>query len=596
VVTFAEPARLWLLLLPAAGAVLAVWRHLARRRDQRRLASPSVWLRVMGGAPATGLVRLLAWVTAATCVVLALARPQWGEVEGERSVRSRDLVLAVDVSASMRCADVRPSRLEHALEVIERALPALEGNRVGVLVFAGDAYPLVPLTTDLEAVATFLDGVEAGMVALPGSNLESAVDGAVKLLPDEGEGRVLVLVSDGENLQGDVDAAEQRLARAGVGLIAVVSGTETGGPIPMTGEDGRVHYKRDGSGQTVITRARPAVLAALAHDTDGEVLSVTDRDAVRELSAAVDRLRTREIASTRRVERVERFPIFLALALVALAAGFAASPWRRLTAVVAAALVLVAGAASAQVSPAVTPSGASGAPVAARGNGNPPDAGADAAETPVPWWQRLIPGGSRRLARQGVARWNAGEPGAAARDFAGAARLAPDDPRRQFDLGTALAADGRLDAATAPLGTAERSGVPGAAYNLGTAALAQGQAEPAVRWLRSALLANPDDPDVKRNYELALKLLKQQQEQKQSQGKEPQPTPQPTPAGAAATPTPTPGPGTPTPSAEQGAQPTPTPTSDPHDALFAALERADAEARREMQRPTPQAVKVEKDW
>jgi Ca-activated chloride channel family protein len=593
VVSFADPGRLWLLVLPAVAAVAALWRHTVRRRDQRQLASPSVWLRVMGGTPATGLVRLLAWVAAATCLVLALARPQWGEVQEERSVRSRDLVVAVDVSDSMRCADIRPSRLVRSLEVLSRALPELEGNRVGVLVFAGDAYPLVPLTTDLEAVATFLDGVEPGMVGLPGSNLERAVNGAVDLLPDEGEGRVLVLVTDGENLQGDVDAAKQRLADAGVGLIAMVAGTEPGGPIQMTGDDGRVHYKRDGSGETVITRARPEVMAGLARDTEGEVLSVGDRDAARELASAVERLRTREVASTHRVERVERFPVFLALAMLGLVVGFAASPWRRLTAVAAVVVLLAAGTTGAQPASGAAAPAARGAPAATTAGGTSAQAPPNAAEAPIPWWQRLIPGGSRRLARKGVTQYNAGKPAAAASDFAGAARLAPGNPTRLFDLGTALAAGGQVDAASGPLSEAEKSGVPGAAYNLGTAALAEGQAEPAVRWLRSALLANPDDPDVKRNYELALKL-KEQQERQQQQQQDRQPTPAPTPT--AGQPTPSPGSATPTPSAGGVAEPTPTPTPDPRNALYSALERAEAEARQKMQRPTPQPVKVEKDW
>ena len=585
-VSFAEPARLWLLVLPALAAVGALWRHTARRRDQRRLASPSVWLRVMGGVPATGLVRLFAWVAAAACVVLALARPQWGEIQGEQSVRSRDLVVAIDVSDSMRCADIRPSRLVHGLEVVNRALPELEGNRVGVVVFAGDTYPLVPLTTDLEAISTFLDGVEPGMVSLPGSNLERAVNGAVDLLPDEGEGRVLVLLTDGENLQGDVDAAQRRLSDAGVGLIAVVAGTTTGGPIPMTDDDGRVHYKRDSGGQTVITRARPEVLAGLVRDADGEVLDLQDRDAARELASAVERLRTREVASIHRVERAERFPIFLALAMLCLVAGFGASPWRRPAAVAAVAVLLAASVASAQSATGPAPPAAGGAPAAINASGTTAQPAPDPTEAPVPWWQRLIPGGSRRLARQGVAQWNAGKPAAAASDFAGAARLAPGNSTRLYDLGTALAAGGQVDAATGPLSEAEKSGIPGAAYNLGTAALAEGQAEPAVRWLRSALLANPEDPDVKRNYELALKLMDQQKQQHKQQQNQ-QPTPQPTP---------TPDSATPTPAAGGSAEPTPTPTPDPRSALYSALERAEAEARQKMQRPTPQPVKVEKDW
>ena len=143
-------------------------------------------------------------------------------------------------------------------------LPLLDGNRLAVVVFAGDAYPLLPLTTDLGAAAVFLEGVAPGMVALPGSNLQQAVEAALELLPEEGEGRVLLLFTDGENLQGDVEAATAALVEGGVGLVGVVAGSESGGPIPQHDEGGGVRYKRDAKGHPVVTRAHPEVVAGIA--------------------------------------------------------------------------------------------------------------------------------------------------------------------------------------------------------------------------------------------------------------------------------------------------------------------------------------------
>jgi Ca-activated chloride channel family protein len=154
VVSFAEPGRLALLALPAIAAALAVFRHRRRRLLQRRLASPGVWMRLLGGVPATGAARLILWSAAAAMIVLALARPQWGEQPNEESVRTRDLVVALDVSDSMRCEDVRPSRLARGIETLVRLLPQLEGNRLAVVVFSGEAYALLPLTTDLSAVVS----------------------------------------------------------------------------------------------------------------------------------------------------------------------------------------------------------------------------------------------------------------------------------------------------------------------------------------------------------------------------------------------------------------------------------------------------------
>lgn len=196
------------------------------------------------------------------------------------------------------------------------------------------------------------------------------------------------------------------------------------------------------------------------------------------------------------------------------------------------------------------------------------------------------------MARQGVAQWHAGEVEGAARSFAGAAMLNPEDPERLYDLGTVLGAGGQLEAAVPILEQAHMAGVPNAAYNSGTASLQQQQAEAAVKWLREAVLADPDDIEAKRNYELALALLEEQQqeqqqeqedqeeqdqedqeqeeEEEQEQEQEEQENPQ--------------------------QQPAPTPTPSDNEALFQALERADAEARQAMQSPTPQANQVEKDW
>ena len=576
--SFAEPAVLWALALPAAAAVAAVLRHRRRLLQQRRLASPAVWKRVMGGAPATGLLRLLAWAAAAAMVAVALARPQWGELPGEESIRTRDLVVAIDVSDSMLCPDLRPTRLGRALEMLNQSLPALEGNRLGVVVFAGEAYPLVPLTTDLSAVATFLDAVQPGMVNLPGSNIEGAVAAALRLLPAEGEGRVVVLITDGENLQGDVSAAARALREAGVGVLGIVAGTEAGGPIPMPSPDGGVHYKRDEGGQPVVTRAHPETLRQLVGDARGRVLSLGDREVMRGLIQSVEELRTRELEATRTVQRVERFPIFLAAAAALLATGFALSPWRRVALAALLAVACLPAPAGAQAG------GGPAGPPTAGGSSQPP-----AVEGPesVPWWQRLIPGGSRRLARSGLASWRAGDTEAAAQDFGAAAALDPERPERLYDLGTALASRSQGEAADQLFERAHAGGVKDAAYNGGTASLLGGRGERAVEWLREALLAAPDQADAKRNYELALRLLEQQQQQEQEQQQQHeqqqdeqndrQPTPTPTPS-----------------SSPSGAAPTPPPQG--QEALFSALDRAEAQARQAMRSPTPLARTVEKDW
>lgn len=584
--TFAEPSLLALLAAPAIAGLLAYYRHRRRLRQQRRLASPGVWRRLLGGIPSTGWLRLLAWCGAAALVVIAVARPQWGELPAEETIRTRDLVVALDVSDSMLCADLRPSRLTRSIESLIRLLPEIEGNRVAVVVFAGDAYALLPLTTDLGAVAVFLEGVQPGMVSLPGSNLERAVESSLKLLPEEGVGRVLLLFTDGENLQGDVETATTALKEASVGVIGVVAGTERGGPIPEFDGRGGVHYKRDSDGQPVVTRAHKEVLEGIADAASGEVVTLGDPGVVGEIAAAVDRLRTREVEATQSVRRIERFPVFLAAAAALLMAGFAFSPWRRM-----AAAVLVIG---LFIPSAFAQQGVSSSGSAPSVKGPPVTTEAEATVLPAPsWWQRLIPGGSRRLARRGADRWQASDLEGATVAFAGAAELDPERPEGLYDLGTALAAGSNLEMAAPLLEAADQNGVPGAAYNSGTAALEGAQAEAALEWLRRAMLADSEDVEAKHNYELALKMREEQQQQQQQDDQQQQQEEnqdeqqQEDEQQDGQQPTPTPSPG-------QGAMPTPTPN--PNQPVYAALERAEAEAREAMRSPTPQPGKVEKDW
>jgi Ca-activated chloride channel family protein len=191
------------------------------------------------------------------------------------------------------------------------------------------------------------------------------------------------------------------------------------------------------------------------------------------------------------------------------------------------------------------------------------------------------------MARRGASEWRDGRTGEAARSFAGAAMLDPENPERLFDLGTVLGAEGQLEIAEPVLERAYDGGVADAAYNCGTASLQQQKAEAAVRWLRQAVLQDPEDVEAKRNYELALKLLEeQQQEQQQEQPQEQQDEQENQDQEQQPTPTPAPG--------ETPPQPTPTPAD--NEALFQALDRAEAEAREAMKSPTPQPHQVEKDW
>lgn len=299
--TFAAPEFAWLLLpllLPAAAL-------LARR--QRLTWAPSQ----------TRPWRAVLWLPAGLLLVAALCRPQWGEVSVRQENPGRDFLFALDVSRSMLADDLAPRRLAAAKQAIARLLPELQGDRLGLLAFAGTAFLVCPLTQDQDAFARALE--EAGPDSLPlgGSNLAAALNEAQRAL-SSGAGKTLILLTDGEDHAGGAPEAARALAAAGITLHVVGVGAPAGGLLPLETGD----FVRDRQGALVRSRLDAATLAALAQAGGGRLMNL-GQDALA-LQRLHDETLSRQALQTRSGERrvlQERFqiPLGLALALLVLA-------------------------------------------------------------------------------------------------------------------------------------------------------------------------------------------------------------------------------------------------------------------------------------
>jgi Ca-activated chloride channel family protein len=252
-----------------------------------------------------------------------------------------DLMIALDVSASMRAQDVAPNRLERAKNEIKKLLDDLTGDRVGLVVFAGDAFVQCPLTTDYDAVRLFLDVAEPEQIATPGTNFRAAVRTAVRAFEASAEAggrpqptnpgpegadppapdprsRALLVVSDGENHVGDLSGIQQTAREAGVRLFAAGVGETGGARIPRL-DDGRVvGYKRDRSGQVVRTRLEEDALRRLS--ADGAYFRIArTSSALADLRAALAQMEQTAFDAERfeEYENVYQWPLALALLLLA---------------------------------------------------------------------------------------------------------------------------------------------------------------------------------------------------------------------------------------------------------------------------------------
>jgi Ca-activated chloride channel family protein len=285
--------------------------------------------------------RARAWKTvlivlAVGASVIALARPQFGtRVETVRR-EGMDIVVALDLSQSMLAEDIAPNRLERSKLEIQRLMSRLSGDRIGLIAFAGQAFVQSPLTSDYGAARLFLNAMDTDLIPVQGTDLGAALDLALGSFRDESlEHRVVVLVTDGEDHEGQIDEMIARAVDAGVRVFTVGVGSTEGVPIPAFDARGvRQGFKRDDDGTVVTTRLEESTLRRIADATRGRLFRSTPEAS--ELTALVDELEAlggREIDSREITQYEEQFQIFLGLAIALLLCEGLVSDRRRESAV-----------------------------------------------------------------------------------------------------------------------------------------------------------------------------------------------------------------------------------------------------------------------
>lgn len=266
-------------------------------------------------------LRALLLVGSVGFLLTALARPQFGtRVETVRR-EGRDVVVALDLSRSMLAEDVAPNRLQRAKLEILRLVDRLEGDRIGLVAFAGQAFVQSPLTTDYAATQLFLDAMDVDLVPVQGTNLGEAMNVALDLFDEEvREFRVLLIVTDGEDHEGEVGEAIRRATDAGVRVFTVGIGSSDGVPIPEFDDAGNQRgFQRDADGNVVTTRLDEAILRRIADATGGGFHLSTPQSV--ELDALIDEMSvvgTREIDAREIAQFEEQFQLFLGAAILLL--------------------------------------------------------------------------------------------------------------------------------------------------------------------------------------------------------------------------------------------------------------------------------------
>jgi Ca-activated chloride channel family protein len=318
------------------GIPLVAWLIFAllRRRERQlaQLVSQNLWpIMAPEYSRRRQRWRLALWLTATALMLIALARPQWGFRWEDVKRRGLDILVVLDTSRSMSAQDIKPNRLQRAKWGVRDLIGKLHGDRVGLIAFAGSSYAACPLTIDYAAFAAMLEDVYVGFVPRGGTAIAQALKTAVSSFEAGGVAdRAIVLVTDGEDLEGDPLGLIPELKEKNIRVYAVGIGTAEGELIPDEAE-GRAGFLKDRQGNVVKTVLREDALRRLALDTGGAYVRATPGD------FGLERIYDLGIAQLKRAEQAgrlskifeERFPWFVGAALLFLLAEALVAPRQR---------------------------------------------------------------------------------------------------------------------------------------------------------------------------------------------------------------------------------------------------------------------------
>lgn len=287
---FEEPSYLYLLLLIpllAAGYFYAIF---LKKKAIRRFGDPELMATLMPDVSSfRPHVKMVILLLVTGLMVLLLARPQFGSKLETVKRKGVEVMIALDVSNSMLAQDVQPSRLVKAKRLIAQLVDKMENDKVGMIVFAGDAFTQLPITSDYISAKMFLDAINPGMITKQGTAIGAALDLANKsFTPQEGVGRAIVLITDGENHEGGAEEAAEAAAKKGIQVNVLGVGSPDGAPIPVEGTN---DYRRDREGNPIVTQLNEAMCQQLAKAGNGIYVRVDNSNAAQKaITQEIDKM------------------------------------------------------------------------------------------------------------------------------------------------------------------------------------------------------------------------------------------------------------------------------------------------------------------
>lgn len=313
---FADPYMFNLLVIIPILIVIFVIAVRARNRRIAKFGNPDTIAPLM---PEVSMPRVrykfALTLVAITLIIVALARPQLGAKLKESTRTGIEIMLTVDVSNSMLAEDLEPNRIERTKYAINRLIESLKDDQIGLVIFAGDAYVQLPITSDYTAARNFVEQVSPDMVSKQGTDIGRAIDLSASLFSSDSEGsRVMILISDGENHENDALTAAKKAAEAGIKIYTIGIGTPEGSPIMINGE----HIK-DEKGDMVVSKLNEEMMQQIAIETGGAYIRASNRSVgLEEIVEQINKTEKRKLKQQLFEEFNEQYQYILGFVLLLL--------------------------------------------------------------------------------------------------------------------------------------------------------------------------------------------------------------------------------------------------------------------------------------
>ncbi len=332
--TFANPQYLLLLIAVPIAIGVVYWAVQNRRQMLERIGNPRLVNMLTANVNSRGrIIGRILTISALGLAIVALARPQWGENVQTVEREGVQIIIALDVSRSMLAEDIKPNRLVRAkLEIVD-LMQRLQGDEVGLVLFSGAAFLQFPLTFDYLSARNFIEAADTEMISIQGTDIGEAIEIASRSFNEElFSQKVVIIFTDGENLDGDAVEAAREAAADGVLIYPVGIGTPEGEPIPIRTSFGSVRgYVQDRDGNMVFSRLDEDTLISVAEAGGGKFIRLSgSTNAASEFTAELDALEKAAVGSEVETIRIERFQIFAFASVLLLIAGELIPDRRRL--------------------------------------------------------------------------------------------------------------------------------------------------------------------------------------------------------------------------------------------------------------------------